>query len=513
MGTILSIGPAGAFYWFVFEHSQRQMMILCLLAVIDLAAFFPVDVAILRWTLKPVKPALTEGATREQQRAGLARLLDSPWIVIARVYGPHALSASAGISALVLLGNRYLSLGIEPRTFPLYWILNLTVIPIAHVVYELIAMERATQEPAAYLAQHVPVVEAGARRFTLNTRMRFFFPLLALAPVLVMIIALIIHNNLTIMTVGERHEILDMAEIGAGCGLLFLFLMSLLGGALRQQTSDLISAVDRLGKGDLAARAEIYTTSEFGELAAHINQMAQGLNERERLRELFGAYMTTEVAQTLLARGASLEGRTEKRFCAIQFVDVRGFTRFSSERPPEVVVAVLNRLLGLAADAITECGGTVNKYLGDGLLAVFGAPQTLENPCAAAVQASLEILRRLERLNTELAAEGEPPLKLGIGVHAGDVVVGTIGSARHKLEYTVIGDPVNVASRIEQLTKSVGVPLLVSQEVIEAAGGDWACLAGEPLAEPVRGIDREVVLFPIVVDDEARATGAAQSKD
>jgi class 3 adenylate cyclase len=505
IGVLLSILPAAAFYSFIFEHSHRQMMMLGVLGVADLAAFFPLDLVVLSWALRPVKLALSEGADREQKRAGLKRLLESPLIVIARVYLIHAPLATVGITLLVLLANRYGNLGIEPKTFPLYWILNLTMIPIAHMVYEFTNMERATQEPAGYLAEEVPLNEAGARRFTLNARMKAFFPVLALLPVAVMIVAIVIHNGK--MDEETEHLIWDLSQIGIGCAALFLYLMWTLGGGLRQQTSELTRVLRRLGKGDLSARAELYTTSEFGELAQHINDMAIELNERARLRELFGAYMTPEVAHTLLAKGASLEGRTEKRYCAIQFVDIRGFTRFSSERPPDVVLDVLNRLLAVAADAITESGGTVNKYLGDGLLAVFGAPQPLENPCANAVKASIDILHRVERLNAELAAEGLAPMQVGIGLHAGEVVVGTIGSTRHKLEYTVIGDPVNVASRIEQLTKKVGAPLLVSQEVIEAAGGDWACHAGEPVSEAVRGLDREVILFPIVID----ATSAAST--
>ena len=504
MGVLLSIIPAAAFYWFIFEPSQRQMLILGALGVADLAAFFPLDVLVLGWTLRPVKAALAEGASREQQRDGLKQLLESPRIVIQRVYLVHAPLATIGITLLVLIANRSLGLGIEPKIFPLYWVLNLTIIPIAHMVYEFAAMERATQPPAAVLAEQVPVAEANARRFTLSSRMRWFFPVLALAPVLVMIVAIVIHNN-WVMDQEEWHLVFDLSKIGIGCAALFLYLMWTLGGGLQQQTGELARVLTRLGKGDLTARAELFTTSEFGELAQHINDMALELNERERLRELFGAYMTPEVAHTLLARGASLEGRTEKRFCAIQFVDIRGFTRFSSESPPDVVLAVLNRLLAVTADAITESGGTVNKYLGDGLLAVFGAPQPLENPCASAVKASIDILHAVERLNVELVREGLAPMKVGIGVHAGEVVVGTIGSTRHKLEYTVIGDPVNVASRIEQLTKKVGVPLLVSHEVIEAAGGDWACHAGEPVAEAVRGLDREVILFPIVIDANASA--------
>lgn len=509
VGVLLSIVPAAAFYWFIFEHSHRQMLILGTLGIADLAAFFPLDLLVLAWTLRPVQAALAEGADHEQQRTGLKRLLESPWIVIQRVYLVHAPLATIGITLLVLFANRHWGLAIDPRTFPLYWVLNLTIIPIAHMVYEFTAMERATQAPAAELAQHVPLSEANARRFTLNSRMRWYFPVLALAPVLVMIVAIVIHSN-WVMDEEAWHLVFDLSKIGIGCAALFLYLMWTLGGGLRQQTGELTRVLRRLGKGDLAARAELYTTSEFGELAQHINDMAVELNERERLRELFGAYMTPEVAQTLLARGASLEGRTEKRFCAIQFVDIRGFTRFSSECPPDVVLTVLNRLLAVTADAITESGGTVNKYLGDGLLAIFGAPQPLENPCANAVKASIEVLHRVEQLNAELAHEGLAPMKIGIGVHAGEVVVGTIGSPRHKLEYTVIGDPVNVASRIEQLTKKVGVPLLVSQEVIQAAGGDWACHAGEPVAEAVRGLDREVVLFPIVIEG-AQASAAARS--
>ena len=499
----MSIIPAAAFYWFIFEHSQRQMLILGTLGVADLAAFFPLDLLVLGWSLRPVKLALREGADDQQKLGGLKRLLESPMMVIGRVYLVHAPLATVGITLLVLLANRYVGLGIESKTFPLYWILNLTMIPIAHMVYEFTNMERATQAPAAYLAEQVPISEAGARRFTLDARMKAFFPALALLPVAVMIVAIIIHNGA--MDAETRHLIWDLSQIGVGCAVLFLYLMWTLGGGLRQQTSELTRVLQRLGKGELDARAELYTTSEFGELAQRINEMAVDLNERERLRELFGAYMTPEVAHTLLAKGASLEGQTEKRFCAIQFVDIRGFTRFSSEQHPDVVLTVLNRLLTVTADAITECGGTVNKYLGDGLLAVFGAPQPLENPCANAVKASIDILHGVERLNAELAAEGLAPMKVGIGLHAGEVVVGTIGSARHKLEYTVIGDQVNVASRIEQLTKKVGAPLLVSQEVIEAAGGDWACHAGEPVSEAVRGLDREVILFPIVIDANASA--------
>jgi adenylate cyclase len=272
--------------------------------------------------------------------------------------------------------------------------------------------------------------------------------------------------------------------------------MYVLGGQLKSQTAELIRALDRLGRGDLSARAQLYTTSEFGQIAAHINDTAVALGERQKLRDLFGAYMSADVAAALLAKDEAGD-LTERRYVAILFVDVRGFTAFSQHRTPEVVVSVLNQFFEAAVDAIAASGGTVNKYLGDGLLAIFGAPVALERPGCAAVEAALEISARLQALNRQLEARGVPALKIGIGIHAGDVVVGSIGSPRHKLEYTVIGDAVNVASRIEQLNKSMRTEILISEEVFRALTDPWRGLAGEPVSEPVKGIDQPVKVYPL----------------
>lgn len=496
VGTLLSVLPAGAFYFSTYPYTQRQFLILCVLGLLDLALFLPVDIAILRWRLTPVQQALLPDASPEQMRAGVARLLDAPREVLLRVYGPHAVAASAGITLLMWAANRWLELGVSTSIFPLYWALNLSVIPIAHVVYEFAAMERATQPLLGELAQRIPYDPGLGRRLTLEGRMAIFFPLLAFAPIAVMLAAVFIRHGFHERV--ESGELLfNLGLLGAASAVLFLFLMYVLGGQLKSQTAELIRALDRLGRGDLSARAELYTTSEFGQIAAHINDTAVALGERQKLRDLFGAYMSAEVADALLARGEA-GSLTEKRYVAILFVDVRGFTAFSQHRTPEVVVSVLNKFFEAAVDAIAASGGTVNKYLGDGLLAIFGAPVALEQPGCAAVEAAAEISKRLRALNHLLEATGVPAMKIGIGIHAGEVVVGSIGAPRHKLEYTVIGDPVNVASRIEQLNKSMGTEILISEEVFRVLPEPWRAMAGAPVSEPVKGIDQPVKVYPLV---------------
>src|SRR4051812_49014564 len=504
IGTALSIVPAGAFYRFVFQYSGQQWAVLALLGVLDLLVFFPLDIAVLRWTLRDVKLALDPGADEAMKRAGLVAVLEAPRrVIFPRVYGVHAVAASAGITLLVTAANQWFALGILTRTFPLYWVLNLTIVPVAHVVYEFAAMERAVQPLAGELLRTSGATMDCARPFTLQQRMLLFFPMFVLAPMAIILLALYLHATehwSAMLDVG--HVMRDLVSIGVASAALFLFLMYWLGKQLSRQTGTLLSAVDRIGSGDFAARAELYSTDEFGQIAGHVNTMASGLAERERLRDLFGAYMTAEVATALLAKGDHSADRTEKRYVAILFLDVRGFTAFSNERTPEVVVGVLNRLLEAAVEAIAQQHGTVNKYLGDGLLAIFGAPIVLENPCAAAVQASLEIAKRVRALNHLFAATGVPAMKIGIGIHAGDVVVGSIGSAKHKLEYTVIGDAVNVASRIEQLNKPLGTELLVSEEVWSKCGALQSKF-GPAVTEQVKGVERPVKVYPMIVTQAA----------
>jgi class 3 adenylate cyclase len=146
--------------------------------------------------------------------------------------------------------------------------------------------------------------------------------------------------------------------------------------------------------------------------------------------------------------------------------DLRGYTTLSEGREPEAVIHVLNRYFDRMAPQIHAFGGAVDSYMGDGIMAHFCHPGGLENPCQAAFDASRAMLRELDALNAELKAEGLPELRIGIGLHAGEAVVGHIGS-KERHEYTAIGDTVNVASRIEGLTKEAGSPLLVTEPVAQ----------------------------------------------
>jgi class 3 adenylate cyclase len=506
-GTALSIVPAGAFYFFVFPYTPKQLAVLAVLAVVDLAAFLPLDIFILKHYLKPVERAFADAANPIKACAGLARLLELPRIALwPRIFGFHAVSASVGLTLLVIAANRWFALGIAPHTFPLYWILNLTVVPIAHAVYEFAATERAIQAPALALSAHTRDAMACARPFDLRAKMRVFFPLLAFAPMAILVVSVYEHAEHHWGLGGESmHLLKDMVAIGLASAVLFLYLMYALGSQLESQTEELIRTLDRLGRGELDARTSLFSSDEFGQIAAHVNTMAAGLGERERLRDLFGAYMTPAVAQSLLAAGEDA-GKTEKRYVAILFLDVRGFTAFANQTKPDVVVSVLNRFFEGAVDAVARNQGTLNKYLGDGFLAIFGAPGHLENPCAAAIDAALDIAKGLRGLNHLFAATGVPPMKIGIGIHAGEVVVGTIGSPKHKLEYTVIGDAVNVAARIEQLNKELGTEILVSDEVFAHAIPQQQLLAQVALDQKVRGVVLPVRVYPLELEAKQAAS-------
>ncbi len=190
----------------------------------------------------------------------------------------------------------------------------------------------------------------------------------------------------------------------------------------------------------------------------------ESVGERQRILGVFGQHVSPEVVEQLVAGEAAI--KSEVRDVCVMFLDIRNFTAFSEEKSPVEVVDYLNTLFESTIDAVVSRHGVVNKFLGDGFMAIFGAPVDVGNASASAVDAALDIVERVERL----VAEGVlPPTKLGIGLHTGKAVVGNIGSAQRK-EYTVIGDVVNVAARIEALNKELGCRLLASDAVWTACG-------------------------------------------
>jgi class 3 adenylate cyclase len=189
--------------------------------------------------------------------------------------------------------------------------------------------------------------------------------------------------------------------------------------------------------------------------------------ERARLRRAFSGYVSPQIlADILEGRLAGELGGRRFRLCVL-FADVRNFTARSEALAPEAVIGLLNRYFEGVTAAIHARGGTVDKFIGDGIMAFFGAPQPLDNPAQAGFAAARAMLEAVDTLNAELGAEGVAPIAIGIGLHLGDAVVGHVGAAaRH--EYTAIGDAVNVASRLEGLTKELGRPLACSRAFVEA---------------------------------------------
>jgi adenylate cyclase len=187
------------------------------------------------------------------------------------------------------------------------------------------------------------------------------------------------------------------------------------------------------------------------------------LEERKQLMNIFGQHVSPEVVDKLLNQNVDIE--SEIKHVCVMFLDIRNFTSFSENKSPVEVVNFLNTLFEFMIQIVNQNNGIINKFLGDGFMAVFGAPLSNGKDCVNAVQASIEILEKVKEYNETGKIL---PTKIGIGLHSGDAVTGNVGSDLRK-EYTVIGDVVNLASRIEQLTKQYGEQILISEDVLQKA--------------------------------------------
>jgi adenylate cyclase len=230
-------------------------------------------------------------------------------------------------------------------------------------------------------------------------------------------------------------------------------------------------ALARVQGGDLDVRVPVYDGSQIGKLQLGFNEMVAGLAERERIRETFGTYVDPDVAAHVLEEGTDLAG--EEVEVTLMFIDVRNFTGFAERTPAPRVVAALNSLFEKTVPIIHAHGGRVDKFVGDGLLAVFGAPRRLPDHADRALAAALEI--------AEASKGGE--LEMGIGLNSGTVVAGNIGGDR-RYEFSVIGDAVNVAARVEGATRQTGDTILLADQT--------AALLKDPPVELAERADLEL---------------------
>lgn len=313
------------------------------------------------------------------------------------------------------------------------------------------------------------------------------------------------NQNIGAIVTGLSTSALDDKERTITIQGLFLALVALaIGGGLivtfsRQLTNplrELSQAAEKMASGKLDIRVTPRSNDEIGRLGEAFNHVAIGLQEREWLRDLFGRFVSQEVAEALRTGQVRLEG--ENRVVSVLFCDIREFTDYSEHHTPQEVVAMLNEFLPLVVQAAQQHGGMVNKFGGDSTLIIYGAPHELDDSAYHAILTALDIQQGVHKLNQRLISRGEAALRVGVGINTGSALAGAVGP-RERQEYTVVGNTVNLAARIDALNKQFPDHNILISERTRAALGqhvyEFDMLTLGPV--PIRGKNELVEIWAV----------------
>lgn len=270
--------------------------------------------------------------------------------------------------------------------------------------------------------------------------------------------------------VEARNEAIHITGLALSAALFFVFLFSM---TLSTPIEKLLEITHEIAKGNFGVRAQdsVHTHDEVGDLAVAFDEMTEGLRERDKIKKTFSKFHGSSVADDILAGdNTSLRGTAKE--VTVFFSDIRDFTKFSEGHTPEEVVEMLNEYFEIMVGIVTRSGGVVDKFIGDAIMAVWGAPHSSGRDPEAAIEACIEMRKALAELNVKRIGRGKVPIKIGMGLHTGVAISGTIGSTE-RMEYTVIGDTVNMAARIEAATKSFGTDLLISELTAQVLQGKF----------------------------------------
>jgi adenylate cyclase len=323
--------------------------------------------------------------------------------------------------------------------------------------------------------------------------------LLATLPLINLITGLVV---VALTSDGQPGSIsLDVFVAIAIATAISLELTILLSKSILRPIRDLQRATDAVRKGRYDTGVPITTGDELGDLAVSFNQMVEGLREREKIRDAFGTYLDKEVAEYILSEEFPEEGVELE--VSVLFCDVQEFTRFAARANAQEVVSRLNELFELVVPIISRHGGHVDKFVGDGTLAVFGAPEPYPDHAERAVRAAVEMVREANESDRDV-------LRIGVGVNTGRVVAGSIGGAG-RLDFSVIGDPVNVAARVESATRQTDSDILITEATARKLGDDFELTECGPVE--LRGIDEPMTLFAPKLRERAPISQAGHAGD
>ncbi len=417
---------------------------------------FPLAVAAWLWivfSLRPSFRALLSGEAPDPARldAPRHRVVHLPWC-------GAAVSGAAWLLCIPVFFGALLSVG-DPLGRPLLWHL-----PISFVVSAFISVTQSFF--LIELASHwglFPVFFRGAR----PDQMRGIHPLSLRGRGLMWAISAGVCPIGSLMLLDlappspAGHPVwfaLIVGSIGIAFGLCSAVLISRL---VAEPVDQLREAANAVAQGRFDVEVPLKRADEFGSLIGEFNHMVVELREKERLRQTFGLHVGRQAAAQILARDPGLGG--SEQIITVMFVDIRSFTQRSADSPPQKVVALLNEFLRTMVQVVEERHtGMINKFLGDGFMALFGVGVEEDDGADEAVRTAIDMIGHLRELNVIVAARGDEPTAIGIGIHTGPAIVGSIGSPQ-RLEFTAIGSTVNLASRIEGLTKVVGETVLLTE--------------------------------------------------
>jgi adenylate cyclase len=271
-----------------------------------------------------------------------------------------------------------------------------------------------------------------------------------------------------------------------------IWITILVTGNLTRPLRSIINVLREVRRGNFDTKVRVTSNDEIGYTGDVINQMTEGLKERDLIKEMFGRYVAPEIRDEILSGRIPLDG--EIRAVTVLFSDLRDFTPLTEALPPKEVVKIINLYFKEMEDAIQRHHGLVLQFIGDEIEAVFGAPIAREDHPLLAVRAALEMAQRLRQVNAELTKKGQGPLKHGIGIHTGEVLAANIGSP-NRLSYALVGDTVNLASRLEGLNKTFGTEIIASGTTCAGLNGAFS-LTKLPETR-IKGIARPIDIYSV----------------